>query len=134
MTTASTPYQNHLFKHLRCMAHVKPFTAIAKPNPDVLSGPSNLAKYAADLHAVATGGGGREYSDPDTFHRITHYTPSMRVILSDLEDKIQNGRGDAFKHIETPFGGGKTHNDLCVAQGQRVGSLPGGHSRDSDVA
>ena len=96
---------------------MKPFTTIAKPNPDVLSGPSNLAKYAADLHAVATGrgGGGRgEYSDPDTFHRITHYTPNMRAVLDDLEAKILHGHGDAFKHIETPFGGGKTHTMIAA--------------------
>ena len=37
---------------------MKPFPDIAKPNRDVLSGPANLAKYAADLNAVAIGGGG----------------------------------------------------------------------------
>ena len=38
----------------------------------------------------------------------------MRAILEDLKDKIRNGHGDAFKHIETPFGGGKTHTMIAA--------------------
>lgn len=35
-----------------------PFIEVAKPNPDVVDGTTNLESYAADLYAVAIGGGG----------------------------------------------------------------------------
>ena len=38
----------------------------------------------------------------------------MHAILDGLEAKLRNGRGDAFKHIETPFGGGKTHTMIAA--------------------
>lgn len=64
-----------------------------------------------------SGGGGREYADPDTFERITHYTASMRAILDDIEAKVRNGTGSSLKHIETPFGGGKTHTMIAAWHG-----------------
>ena len=63
---------------------------------------------------VHAGEAPEEYGDAERFFDITYMTGNMRQILSDVEEKLKHGEGDAFKQIETPFGGGKTHTMIAA--------------------
>ena len=89
--------------------YMKPFRNIITPHQDVLESQTSVAKYAADLWQVHAGEAPAEYGDAERFFEMTYMTGNMRQILSDVEEKLKHGDGDAFKQIETPFGGGKTH-------------------------
>lgn len=65
--------------------------------------------FAADLWEVYKNRGSEEYTDPDTFFKKTHVTPNLEDILKGVKKRLSGKGGDGFQHIETPFGGGKTH-------------------------
>ena len=88
---------------------MRPFTKIVTPHPDVLESSANIEKYAASLYKVHAGIAPLEYRDAERFADLTYKTSNMVQILDDVEDKLKHGNGNAFMHIETPFGGGKTH-------------------------
>ena len=50
-----------------------------------------------------------EYRDAQVFFRKTHMTRNLEQILRNLHGRLLGTGGSAFQHIETPFGGGKTH-------------------------
>ena len=93
---------------------MKPFRNVITPHRDVLESQTSVAKYAADLWQVHAGEAPTEYGDAGRFFEMTYMTGSMRQILSDVEEKLKHGEGDAFKQIETPFGGGKTHTMIAA--------------------
>ena len=93
---------------------MKPFRNVITPHQDVLESQTSVAKYAADLWQVHAGEAPAEYGDSDRFTEMTYITGNMRQILSDIEEKLKHGEGDAFKQIETPFGGGKTHTMIAA--------------------
>lgn len=93
---------------------MQPFRKVVTPHPDVLLPHTRVEKYAADLWKVRVGEAAREYKDADTFFELTYLTRNMAQILDDIQDKLVRGEGDAFKHIETPFGGGKTHTMIAA--------------------
>ena len=93
---------------------MKPFRKVITPHQDVLDSQTSVAKYAADLWRVHAGEAPEEYGDAERFFDITYMTGNMRQILSDVEEKLKHGEGDAFKQIETPFGGGKTHTMIAA--------------------
>lgn len=88
---------------------MRPFTKIVTPHPDVLESSANIEKYAASLYKVHAGIAPLEYRDAERFSDLTYKTSNMVQIMDDVEDKLKRGKGNAFLHIETPFGGGKTH-------------------------
>ena len=93
---------------------MKPFRSVISPHQDVLESQTRLEKYAADLWKVHTGEAPDEYGNAERFFNLTYQTGNMRQILSDVEGKLKHGEGDAFMHIETPFGGGKTHTMIAA--------------------
>lgn len=93
---------------------MQPFRKAVTPHPDVLLPRARVEKYAADLWKVHAGEAAYEYQDADTFFELTYLTRNMAQILDDIQDKLVKGQGDAFKHIETPFGGGKTHTMIAA--------------------
>ena len=93
---------------------MKPFRNVITPHQDVLESQTSVAKYAADLWQVHVGEASAEYRDAGRFNEMTYMTGNMRQILSDIEEKLKHGEGDAFKQIETPFGGGKTHTMIAA--------------------
>ena len=94
--------------------YMKPFRNVITPHQDVLESQTIVAKYAADLWRVHIGEAPAEYGDASRFFEMTYMTGNMRQILSDIEEKLKHGEGDAFKQIETPFGGGKTHTMIAA--------------------
>ena len=93
---------------------MKPFRDIITPHVDVLDSQTRLEKYAADLWQVHTGNAPEEYGNAKRFNNMTYKTGDMTRILSEIEEKLKHGDGDAFKIIETLFGGGKTHTLIAA--------------------
>ena len=88
---------------------MKPFHTIAAPHDDIARKRLTMDVFAADLWDTFQGRGPEEYTDPDTFFRKTHMTANMSEILGGVQRRLAGEGGDGFQHIETPFGGGKTH-------------------------
>ena len=88
---------------------MKPFHTIAAPHDDIARKRLTMDVFAADLWDTYQGRGPEEYTDPDTFFRKTHMTANMSEILGGVQRRLAGEGGDGFQHIETPFGGGKTH-------------------------
>lgn len=70
--------------------------------------------FAADLWDTFKNRGSEEYNDPKTFFRKTHITKNLQAILDNVQNRLQGKGGDGFQHIETPFGGGKTHAMIAL--------------------
>lgn len=88
---------------------MKPFHTIAVPHDDIVQERLTMDVFAADLWDTFKGDGSEEYTDPSTFFKKTHMTANMADILGGVERRLAGEGGDGFQHIETPFGGGKTH-------------------------
>lgn len=93
---------------------MRPFCEVVAPHPDVLLPHTRVEKYVADLWKVSTGDAAPEYQDADKFFAMTHLTRNMAQILDDIRNKLIHGKGDAFRHVETAFGGGKTHTMIAA--------------------
>lgn len=94
---------------------MKSFHQIANPRPDVEQGVKDESVYAATLgdllhHSEAS----RQYWDSEQFERLTYMTAGLRKALNDVRDRLQEGRGNGFRQIETTFGGGKTHAMIAM--------------------
>jgi hypothetical protein len=88
---------------------MKPFHTIAIPHDDILKKKLTMNVFAADLWDTFKNRGPEEYTDSETFFNKTHMTKSLRIILDGVKEKLEGKGGDGFQHVETPFGGGKTH-------------------------
>ena len=86
-----------------------PFHAIAVAHPDILDGKLTLDVFAADLWEVFKGTAPDEYRDPMQFAQKTHETAGLKHLLSIIEGRLKEQRGDPVIQLQTPFGGGKTH-------------------------
>ncbi len=93
---------------------LKPWREIAVPHPDVLEGTFQQSEFAADLTAVHTGQATREYQDPRAFFERTFITEGMRRLLIAVMKRLCGQGGDPVIQLQTPFGGGKTHNEVAV--------------------
>ena len=94
---------------------VDPFHLVAKPRPDVEQGVTDESVYAASLsdllhHSDA----GKRYWDSKEFDRLTYMTVGLREALDDVRLRLQEGRGNGFRQMETAFGGGKTHSMIAM--------------------
>lgn len=79
-----------------------------------MEGKTDLSVYAANLYDVYKNRGPEEYRDADTFFRKTHMTGNLQRILDDIRQKLHYDIGESFLHVETPFGGGKTHSLIAM--------------------
>ena len=91
------------------------FHVIAKPRPDVVQGVTDESVYAASLggllHHSDTG---KRYWDSEEFDKLTYMTDGLRKALDDVRLRLQEGRGNGFRQIETAYGGGKTHAMIAM--------------------
>lgn len=91
------------------------FHDIAEPRPDVARGETDDSVYAASLgDLLHRSEAGRRYWDGDEFDRLTYKTDGLRQSLDDIRLRLQEGRGNGFRQIETAFGGGKTHSMIAM--------------------
>jgi hypothetical protein len=93
---------------------MKSWRNVARPHEDVLKGTFQQAEFAVDLNAVYRGGGTNDYKDPISFFKRTYITKGMEQLLSQVARRLSGGDGDPVIHLQTAFGGGKTHTMLAV--------------------
>jgi predicted AAA+ superfamily ATPase len=88
---------------------------VLTPHTDIASGRYAASEFAADLHEVAEGRAGAEYSDPVEFFRRTYLTEGLKQLLSRAAARLTGDRNaDPVINLQTNFGGGKTHSMLSV--------------------
>jgi predicted AAA+ superfamily ATPase len=93
---------------------MKPWREIAVPHRDVLEGTFLQSEFAADITAVRTGKATREYQDASAFFDRTFITEGMRLLLTQVAQRLAGKGGEPVIQLQTAFGGGKTHTMLAV--------------------
>ena len=104
--------------------NLKPWRDIVTPHQDVSSGQFLQAEFAADLWQVHSGEGAPEYVDPVEFFRRTFLTDSLKRMLVGAVMRLSGVGGDPVVHLQTNFGGGKTHSMLALHH-LFSGAMPG---------
>lgn len=92
----------------------KPWREIAIPHTDVLKGTFQQAEFAADISAVHSGKASTEYQDAKAFFERTYITEGMRLLLTQVAQRLSGRGGEPVIQLQTAFGGGKTHTMLAV--------------------
>ncbi|MBX3409892.1 MAG: ATP-binding protein [Phycisphaeraceae bacterium] len=93
---------------------MKPWREIAIPHADVLKGTFLQSEFAADITAVHTGKATQEYQDAAAFFERTYITEGMRLLLTQVAQRLAGKGGEPVIQLQTAFGGGKTHTMLAV--------------------
>src|SRR4051812_23907272 len=91
-----------------------PWREIAIPHADVLKGTFQQAEFAADITAVHSGKAPSEYKDAKAFFERTYITEGMRLLLTQVAQRLSGKGGEPVIQLQTAFGGGKTHTMLAV--------------------
>ena len=93
---------------------MKPWREIAVPHADVLKGTFQQSEFAADITAVHSGKAPTEYQDAAAFFERTYITEGMRLLLTQVAQRLSGKGGEPVIQLQTAFGGGKTHTMLAV--------------------
>ena len=93
---------------------MKPWREIAIPHTDVLKGTFQQSEFAADITAVHSGKAPAEYQDAKAFFERTYITEGMRLLLTQVAQRLSGKGGEPVIQLQTAFGGGKTHTMLAV--------------------
>lgn len=93
---------------------MKPWREVCVPHPDVLEGTFQQSEFAADLSVVHAGRATREYGDAAAFYQRTYITEGMRLLLTQVAQRLNGKGGEPVIQLQTAFGGGKTHTMLAV--------------------
>lgn len=93
---------------------MKSWKEIAIPHKDVLEGTLMQSEFAADISAVHTGKATAEYQDAAAFYERTFITEGMRLLLTQVAQRLAGQGGEPVIQLQTAFGGGKTHTLLAV--------------------
>lgn len=93
---------------------MKPWREITVPHRDVLEGTFQQSEFAADITAVHSGKATREYQDAMAFFDRTFITEGMRLLLTQVAQRLAGKGGEPVIQLQTAFGGGKTHTMLAV--------------------
>jgi predicted AAA+ superfamily ATPase len=93
---------------------MKPWREIAVPHRDVLEGTFQQSEFAADITAVHTGKASREYQEAVAFFDRTFITEGMRLLLTQVAQRLAGKGGEPVIQLQTAFGGGKTPTMLAV--------------------
>ena len=93
---------------------MKPWREITVPHRDVLEGTFQQSEFAADITAVHTGKATREYQESAAFFDRTFITEGMRLLLTQVVQRLAGKGGEPVMQLQTAFGGGKTHTMLAV--------------------
>ena len=93
---------------------MKPWREIAVPHRDVLEGTFQQSEFAADITAVHSGKATPEYQDATAFYDRTFITEGMRLLLTQVAQRLCGKGGEPVIQLQTAFGGGKTHTMLAV--------------------
>lgn len=92
-----------------------------QPRPEVLQGELREELFAARLKDVLEGRADPVYQDPQLFFDHTYPTTGLRTLLREALGRLtgQDPTANAIIRLETPFGGGKTHNLIALYHAAR---------------
>lgn len=93
---------------------MRPFHTVAVPHKDILEGKLTMEVFAADLWDTFQGRAPKEYTDPSIFFKKTYTTKGLKNLLDVVESRLKGKSGDPVLHVQTPFGGGKTHTLIAM--------------------
>ena len=93
---------------------MKPWRETIVPHRDVLEGTFQQSEFAADITAVHTGKATLEYQEAVAFFDRTFITEGMRLLLTQVAQRLAGMGGEPVMQLQTAFGGGKTHTMLAV--------------------
>jgi predicted AAA+ superfamily ATPase len=93
---------------------MKPWREITVPHKDVLEGTFQQSEFAADITAVHVGKASNEYQNAIAFFDRTFITEGMRLLLTQVAQRLSGEGGEPVIQLQTAFGGGKTHTMLAV--------------------
>jgi predicted AAA+ superfamily ATPase len=93
---------------------MKPWREVIVPHRDVLEGTFQQSEFAADITAVHTGKATSEYQEAVAFFDRTFITEGMRLLLTQVSQRLSGKGGEPVIQLQTAFGGGKTHTMLAV--------------------
>jgi len=93
---------------------MKPWREVVEPHKDVLSSKFQQAEFAADISAMDNPDTPPLYRDARTFYRRTYITEGMRLLLTQVAERLNARGGEPVIQLQTAFGGGKTHTMLAV--------------------
>ena len=93
---------------------MKPWREVIVPHRDVLEGTFQQSEFAADITAVHMGKASREYQEAFAFFDRTFITEGMRLLLTQVAQRLAGKGGEPVIQLQTAFGGGKTHTMLAV--------------------
>jgi predicted AAA+ superfamily ATPase len=93
---------------------MKPWRTLAVPHADVLAGTALQADFAAHISQVAGGVAPAVYQDARLFFERTFITEGMRLLLTQVAERLNGRGGEPVIQLQTAFGGGKTHTMLAV--------------------
>ncbi|RLF36004.1 MAG: ATPase [Thermoplasmata archaeon] len=82
---------------------------------DIREGKFDESVFAADLGDVVRNRGPEDYQDPVLFMKKTYLTKGLENLILNVINRLSGKEsGDSVIHLETPFGGGKTHALLTL--------------------
>ncbi|MBX6754321.1 MAG: ATP-binding protein [Thermorudis peleae] len=95
---------------------MRPLYQACEPRPEVLQGELREELFAARLKDVLDGTADAVYQDPTIFFDNTYPTEGLRTLLREALGRLtgRDSTANAVIRLETPFGGGKTHNLIAL--------------------
>ncbi len=87
---------------------------VATPHRDIREGRTEASRFAAKLDEVVAGRGDPEYVNPKAFFSHTYVTLGLRNLISEALKRLSGKGGNGVLHLETAFGGGKTHSLIAL--------------------
>lgn len=111
------------------MTALKPWREVIVPHPDVLKRTFQQSEFAADISAGRNKKAPLEYREAAPFFARTYVTEGMRLLLTQVAQRLAGAGGEPVIQLQTAFGGGKTHTMLAVyhlaTRSVPVAELPG---------
>ena len=85
------------------------------PHRDIRKDAVSEALFAVNLSRAIADEGADEYRDPTLFFERTHLTRTLQSLIRDVLDTLRGEPGaNSVIHLQTNFGGGKTHAELAL--------------------
>ncbi len=87
----------------------------ATPHQDIREDHVSEALFAVNLSRAIARQGAAEYRDPTLFFERTHLTRTLKSLIHDVLKTLRGEPGaNSVIHLQTNFGGGKTHAELAL--------------------
>jgi hypothetical protein len=96
-------------------AELPPWRQGATPHQDIREDRVSEPLFAVNLSRAIAKEGAADYRDPLLFFQRTHLTRTLRSLVRDVLNTLAGRPGaNSVIHLQTNFGGGKTHAELAL--------------------